>query len=85
MFYVLQSTNITGASLSDCLASYPGQSLGESYTDCISAEGYSIDSADWAKSHSGFQGQSITPNNNSNKKQHQFFFSLQFGIEHLFI
>ena len=28
---ILQRTSITGASLSDCLVSYPGYSLGESY------------------------------------------------------
>ena len=30
VFHIIQSSSITGASLSDCLVSYPGHSMGDS-------------------------------------------------------
>ena len=42
---ILQSTEITEASPSDCLVSYPGHSVGESYLSAKNQSVYSIDSA----------------------------------------
>ena len=43
-----QSFNITGASLSDCLVSYPGHLLEESYPSAEKQSEYSTVPADWA-------------------------------------
>ena len=43
-----QSSGITEASLSDCLMSYPGHSLGESYSSAEKQSVYSAGPADWA-------------------------------------
>ena len=40
--------SITGASSSDCLVSYPGYSLGESYSSAEKQSAYSAAPADWA-------------------------------------
>ena len=46
---ILQSSSITGTSPSDCLVSYPGQSLGvESYLSAEVQSVYSTAPADWA-------------------------------------
>ena len=45
-----QSSSITGISWSDCLVSYPGHSLGESYRYALMQSVYSGAVADWAKS-----------------------------------
>ena len=42
-----QSSNINETSPLDCLVSYPGQSLGESYTSAAMQSVYSTSSADW--------------------------------------
>ena len=46
---ILQSFGITGASLSDCLVSYLGHSLGESYPSAEMQLVYSITPADSIK------------------------------------
>ena len=43
-----QSSSITGTSPSDCLVSYPGHSLGESYLSAERQSVYSPTPADWA-------------------------------------
>ena len=43
-----QSSNITGASPSDCLVSYPAHTLGESYSSAVIQSVYSTASADRA-------------------------------------
>ena len=53
---IRQSLSITGASPSDCLALYPGQSLEESYHSAEMQSVYSTAPTDWA-SHWG----SLTP------------------------
>ena len=46
---ILQSSSITGASVSDCLVSYPGHSLVEgSYPSAEIQSVYSVAPADWA-------------------------------------
>ena len=45
---ISQSPCITGASPSDCLMSYPGHSLGESYPSAEMQSLYSATPADWA-------------------------------------
>ena len=47
-----QSSSITGTSLSNCLVSYPGHSLGGSYTWTEKQSMYSTAPADWAAGHS---------------------------------
>ena len=44
-----QSASITGTSPSDCLVSYPGYSLGESYPSEKMQSVYSTALANWAK------------------------------------
>ena len=44
-----QSSSITVASPSYCLVSYPGHSLGESYSSAVTQSVYSIAPADWAE------------------------------------
>ena len=46
-----QNSSITGASPSDCLLSYAGHSLGESYLSVEMHLVYSAASADWAKGY----------------------------------
>ena len=46
---ILQSSSITGASQSDCLMSYPGHSLRESYLSADLQLVYSITPANWDK------------------------------------
>ena len=46
---ITQSSSITGLSPSDCLVSYPGQSLGESYLSTEMQSVYFKTLADWAK------------------------------------
>ena len=46
---VPQSTSICEASESDCLLSYPGHSLGESYPSAEMQSVYSVAPADWAR------------------------------------
>ena len=46
---ILQSSSITGISLSDCLVSYPGHSLGEFYPTADMQSVYSAASVDWPK------------------------------------
>ena len=48
LFCILQSSNITGASPSNCLVPYPGHSLGESYSSDEMQSVYSTAPADWA-------------------------------------
>ena len=48
IFQILQSSN-TGASPSDCLMSYPGHSLEESYPFEKKQSVYSMAQADWAR------------------------------------
>ena len=43
-----QSSSITEASQSDCLVSYPGHSIGESYPFCEMQSVYSTVLVDWA-------------------------------------
>ena len=45
---ISQSYSITGTSPSDCLVSYPGRSLGESYPSAEKQVVYSTAPADWA-------------------------------------
>ena len=45
---ILQSSSITGASQLDCLVSYPGHSLGESYPSAEIQSVYSTAPEDWA-------------------------------------
>ena len=45
---ISQSSSITGASSSDCLVSYPGHLLGESYPSAEMQLVYSATPADWA-------------------------------------
>ena len=54
VLYILQSSCITGASPSDCLASYPGNLLRESYPSVEMQLVYSAAPTDWAK-HSLWQ------------------------------
>ena len=46
---ISQSSSITGALLSDCLMSFQGQTLGESYPTAEMQSPYFIAPADWAK------------------------------------
>ena len=46
---ILQSSSITGASPADCLVSYPGHSLGESYYSSEKHSVYFAALADWVK------------------------------------
>ena len=48
VLYIPQSSSITGASPPDCLVSYPGHSLGESYSFAEMQSVYSADPVDWA-------------------------------------
>ena len=45
---ISQSSNMTGTSPSDCLVSYPGHSLRESYPSAEMKSVYSIAPANWA-------------------------------------
>ena len=49
VIYIPQSSNITEASPSDCLVSYQGYTLGESYPSVEKQSVYSAATADWAK------------------------------------
>ena len=49
VLHILQNSSITGAPLSDCLVSYPGHLLGESYPSAEMQLVYSIVPVDWAK------------------------------------
>ena len=53
VFCIPQSSRITGASPSDCLVSYPGHSLGESYPSAEIQLVYSIAQVDWARLQRG--------------------------------
>ena len=46
---ILQSPKITGASSSDCLVSYPGDSLGEYFPSEVMHSVYSTAPANWAR------------------------------------
>ena len=46
---ISQSSSITGASLSDCLVSYPGHLLKESYSSVVMQSVYSAARGDWDK------------------------------------
>ena len=46
---ISQSSSITGTSPSDCLVSYPGHSLGESYLSAEMQSVYSATPEDWTK------------------------------------
>ena len=48
VLYIPQSSSITEASLSDCLVSYPGYLLGESYPSAEMQSVYSTSPANWA-------------------------------------
>ena len=48
VLHIPQSSSSTGASPSDCLVSYPGHSLGESYPSVEMQSVYSTAPADWA-------------------------------------
>ena len=48
VFRITQSSNITEASPSDCFVSYPGHSLGESYTSAEMQSMYSASPGDRA-------------------------------------
>ena len=48
MLHIPQSPSIAGTSPSDCLVSYPGHSLGESYPSAEVQLVYSTAPADWA-------------------------------------
>ena len=52
--YIPQSSSITGASPSDCLVSYLGHSLGESYSSAEVQLMYSAPPADWSILSIGF-------------------------------
>ena len=52
VLHISQSSSITRASLSDCLVSYPGHSLRESYPSVEMQSMYSTALADWATGHS---------------------------------
>ena len=49
ILHIPQSSCITGTSPSDCLVSYPGHSLGESYPSVEVQSMYSTAPANWAK------------------------------------
>ena len=49
ILFILLSSSITEASPSDCLVSYPGYSLGESYPSAKIQSVYSTASVDWAR------------------------------------
>ena len=51
VLHIPQSSSITGASPSDCLVSYPGHSLGESYSSVEIQSVYSTALADWTTGH----------------------------------
>ena len=53
-----QSSSITGTSPSDCLVSYPGHSLGGSYSSAEKQSVYSTAPADWAKERAMKRGDS---------------------------
>ena len=48
VLHIPKSPNIAGTSPSDCLVSYPGHSLGESYPSAEEQSVYSTAPADWA-------------------------------------
>ena len=50
--FIPQSSSITGASPSDCLVSYPGQSLRECYPSAEMQSVYSTVSGEWVTVHS---------------------------------
>ena len=52
VLYIPQSYNITGATPSDCLVSYPGYSLREPYPSAEILSVYSTASVDWDKKYS---------------------------------
>ena len=47
VLFIPQNSSITGVSPLDCLVSYPGHSLGESYPSAEMQSVYSIAPADW--------------------------------------
>ena len=49
VLHIPQNSSITGASPSDCLMSYPGHSLGESYFSAKMQLVYFTAPPDWAK------------------------------------
>ena len=49
VLHIPQSSNISGASPSDCLLSYSGHSLEESYPSAEMQSVYSTAPADWAR------------------------------------
>ena len=49
VLHIPQSFNITGKSPSDCLVSYPGPSLGSSYSSVEITSVYSTAPANWVK------------------------------------
>ena len=49
VLHIFQSFTITGATPSDCLVSYPGHSLQESYPSAKMRLVYSAAQANWAK------------------------------------
>ena len=48
VLFILQSSNTTGTSPSDCLMSYPGHALGVSYPSAKVQSLFSTAQADWA-------------------------------------
>ena len=50
---ISKSSSITGTSLSDCLVSYPGHSLEESYPSIDKQSVYSTAPADWTMNNDG--------------------------------
>ena len=53
VLFILQSSSIPGTSPSDCLVSYPGHSLGKSYSSAEMQSMYSAAPADLAKNGCG--------------------------------
>ena len=51
VLHIPQSSSITGVSPSNCLVSYPGHSLGESYPSAEKQSMYSTAPTDWAMTH----------------------------------
>ena len=48
VLHIPKTSSITGTSTSDCLVSYPGNSLEESYNSAVWQSMYSAASLDWA-------------------------------------
>ena len=62
---ISQSSNITGASPSDCLVLYPGHLLGESYPSIVIQSVYSTAPVNWVGAEKAMEHESDSDTNSS--------------------